>query len=94
MADPQEMEQGEQMEDAAFQKIMQLCQQGSASPQSAIQALKAIAAIIQQLGAHNQQEEQEMGGQEGGGSMEDRVMQRIQDNRAAQAGGGQPPQGK
>ena len=80
MADPKEMEQGEQQEDQALQQILQLCQSGNP------QALQQIAQIVQQLIAHNQQEEQEMGGGQGG-DMASRVMDRLQANK----GGEQAP---
>jgi len=73
MAD--EMMAGEQSEDAAFAKILELCQSGDPA------ALGEIAQIVQQLQGHNQEEEQEMGGQGQGDQMAAKVMQRIQSNR-------------
>ena len=71
-------EQGEEAESQALQQILQICQ----SSQDA-SGYQQIASIVQQLIAHNQQEEQEMGGAEGGegSDMANRVMERIQKNR-------------
>lgn len=76
MAD--EMMAGEQQEDAALQQIMQLCQSGDPA------ALQQIAQIVQQLMAHNQQEEGGMqeGGEQPEPSTAEKVMNRIKDNRA------------
>jgi hypothetical protein len=79
--DPQEMQAGEKAEDQAFAQIMQICQ--SAQDASGYQQ---IMQIIQQLEAHNKQEEG--AGQEGAPDMAGRVMARIQANK------GQQPQGE
>ena len=70
--------QGEEAESQALQQILQICQ----SSQDA-SGYQQIAQIVQQLIAHNQEEEQEMGGGEGG-DMAQKVMARIQKNRGGE----------
>jgi hypothetical protein len=53
--DEQNMQAVEQEEDKELQQILQLCQSGDPK------ALQQIAQIVQQLLAHNQQEEQGQG---------------------------------
>ena len=60
--------------------MLEMCQTAMQNPQAAPEALQKIAQGLQMLLSHNQEEDQEMGG-ESEPSMEEKIANRIQTNR-------------
>ena len=79
----EQIQQGEEAEDQAFDQIMQICQQAGQTGDP--KGYQQIMQIIQGLEQHNQEEEAELGGGEGEGASNDmaaRVMERIKKGKA------------